>query len=540
MAKDIFSKIIKDYNNELETIIEKKAFSEDVKNLLLSMLYKIENAYDDYEKVKVNVCKKKQFIEEILETIEKKCNQIEFIKPMSQEGQELYENNINCIINKEEGKIKTFQNEKSILDAIIQMRQENIEVLSKYEIISEPIIDLLLIGNNLNTIEMITDFNGWSWDISIKNTIYSKLYRMLVTLLGNNEIECWVNKRKNEELEELPSNLILSSKYNENFGITKKEIVGEKKDYIEIIKNKFIQLYGEGLTKEFFEKLIKVAILECSKYNKKYEEKILKQIEQLKIKLEKMKDNKLFIEELSLQKKEISKQIEQIDMLLNNERELKQEYEKRNKNLPNKEKIFSVSHLRLMLEKQRNQGIENIKRINKKMEPKEFVKIKNDLEERLKYYQDIKIKDKSEENLQRLQKSLEEIFLKCFEIKIEKAQENKQIENLIYELRYYKLLPPIVYKERTKLENKLIKKACEQRVLTKFTENEKLNFEILKEIFNTRIIDIDTITLMLKYSKGVLTVNIYDGDVEESSFEIEIKEKVELLAKLNKKIKIWQ
>lgn len=540
MAKDIFSKIIKDYNNELETIIEKKAFSEDVKNLLLSMLYKIENAYDDYEKVKVNVCKKKQFIEEILETIEKKCNQIEFIKPMSQEGQELYENNINCIINKEEGKIKTFQNEKSILDAIIQMRQENIEVLSKYEIISEPIIDLLLIGNNLNTIEMITDFNGWSWDISIKNTIYSKLYRMLVTLLGNNEIECWVNKRKNEELEELPSNLILSSKYNENFGITKKEIVGEKKDYIEIIKNKFIQLYGEGLTKEFFEKLIKVAILECSKYNKKYEEKILKQIEQLKIKLEKMKDNKLFIEELSLQKKEISKQIEQIDMLLNNERELKQEYEKRNKNLPNKEKIFSVSHLRLMLEKQRNQGIENIKRINKKMEPKEFVKIKNDLEERLKYYQDIKIKDKSEENLQRLQKSLEEIFLKCFEIKIEKAQENKQIENLIYELRYYKLLPPIVYKETTKLENKLIKKACEQRVLTKFTENEKLNFEILKEIFNTRIIDIDTITLMLKYSKGVLTVNIYDGDVEESSFEIEIREKVELLAKLNKKIKIWQ
>ena len=254
MAKDIFSKIIKDYNNELETIIEKKAFSEDVKNLLLSMLYKIENAYDDYEKVKVNVCKKKQFIEEILETIEKKCNQIEFIKPMSQEGQELYENNINCIINKEEGKIKTFQNEKSILDAIIQMRQENIEILFKYEIISEPIIDLLLIGNNLNTIEMITDFNGWSWDISTKNIIYSKLYRMLIMLLGNNEIECWVNKRKNEELEELPSNLILSSKYNENFGITKKEIVGEKKDYIEIIKNKFIQLYGEGLTKEFFEK----------------------------------------------------------------------------------------------------------------------------------------------------------------------------------------------------------------------------------------------------------------------------------------------
>ena len=33
---------IKDYNNELEKILENKLFSYDVKNLLLSMLYKIE------------------------------------------------------------------------------------------------------------------------------------------------------------------------------------------------------------------------------------------------------------------------------------------------------------------------------------------------------------------------------------------------------------------------------------------------------------------------------------------------------------------
>ena len=57
MAKeDIFSKIstIGNYNNELERVLEKKAFSEDVKNLLLNMLYKIENAYPDYEMVKKN------------------------------------------------------------------------------------------------------------------------------------------------------------------------------------------------------------------------------------------------------------------------------------------------------------------------------------------------------------------------------------------------------------------------------------------------------------------------------------------------------
>lgn len=43
---------IKDYNNQLEKILSKKTFSEDTKNLLLNMLYKIENAYDDYSKIK--------------------------------------------------------------------------------------------------------------------------------------------------------------------------------------------------------------------------------------------------------------------------------------------------------------------------------------------------------------------------------------------------------------------------------------------------------------------------------------------------------
>ena len=54
---------IRDYNNELEKILENKLFSYDVKNLLLSMLYKIENAYRDYETVKVEVPSKKEFIE---------------------------------------------------------------------------------------------------------------------------------------------------------------------------------------------------------------------------------------------------------------------------------------------------------------------------------------------------------------------------------------------------------------------------------------------------------------------------------------------
>lgn len=544
MAKDIFSKIIRDYNNELEKILEEKDFTSDVKNLLLSMLYKIENGYDDYKKVKVNVCSKKQFVEEILETIDRRCKKIEFIKPNSEEGQKLYEQKITCIVDRENGVIRTFQNEKSILDAIMQMRQENIKIKQEYKMITTPIKEMLLTGNNINSLELITDFNGWSWDITKsgrKNMTYNRLYQLLVILIGNKQIESWVNNRKSEELEELPSNVILSSKYNESFGITKKEIIGEQKDYIASIREVFGQKYGEKLEDKFFKDMTKVAILECSKHNDEYDKKIKNRIEDLKNKLHEMSDNKKFVENLSATKKEITKNIEQIDKILSSEKEIQKEYEKRNEKLANKDKIFSVSHLKLMLNKERQRKLDEIKSINKKMEPKEFVSIKNDLEEKLEFYQDVNIEDKSKENTDRLIKNLEKTFLKCFKIKIENVHDNKTLENLIYELRYYQLAITIS-KETTvaSLEKLLIKKASEQKILIKVSEDEKTNYLILKEIFTSKVIDLDTLAFVLKYSKGIIAINIYDGNTNDEIRQVRLTEKTELCVKLNKKIKIWQ
>ena len=76
---------IKDYNKELEKILSTKTFSKDTKNLLLSMLYKVENAYEDYKKVKVDVPSKKELIEDLLRIIEQDCNSIEFVKPTIEE-----------------------------------------------------------------------------------------------------------------------------------------------------------------------------------------------------------------------------------------------------------------------------------------------------------------------------------------------------------------------------------------------------------------------------------------------------------------------
>ena len=542
MSKDIFSKIIKNYNNELERILEKKAFSENVKNLLLSMLYKIENSYDDYKKVKVNVCSKNNFVEEILNIIETYCNRIDIIKPMSQEGQKLYEKNINCIVDKQNGEIKTFQNEKSLLEALINLKQKEIEIPSEYDLYKESIVELLLNGNKINNIELITDFNGWSWDVTSHNNlndVYNKIYQMLIILLGNKELDKWINDREIKE-EYIPSNVILSSKYNENFGITKKEFQLEKQDEIKKIINKFEDLYGKELCEKFFGELIKICILQCTKLDKQYEEKIKTEINSKKQELEKMMNNKMFIESLTLEKKEITRKIKKIDELISDEKILKEEYKKRNEKLENKDKIFSVSHLKLMLEKERNNNLEEIKKINKKMEPQEYVKIKQELEEKINFYEDINLDDKTKKNILRLETKLEKIFLKCFELKIENTDENKEIENLIYELRYYNLMLPQVIKTTKNIETKLINKACERKVLTKFSQNENTNYMILKELFYSKIIDLDTIVYILKYSKGVLTINIYDDKIHEETRQIEITEKTELNVKLNKKIKIWQ
>ena len=74
MKSPLLKKISKtNYHNMLEKILDKKDFTANTKSLLLSMLYKLEAAYNDYKTVKVMVKNKDEFLKEIIETIEEKC-----------------------------------------------------------------------------------------------------------------------------------------------------------------------------------------------------------------------------------------------------------------------------------------------------------------------------------------------------------------------------------------------------------------------------------------------------------------------------------
>ena len=55
-----------DYNEELADIAERKGFKQDAENLLLSMLYKIEDSYNNFLTVKREVPSKDEFIKTIV------------------------------------------------------------------------------------------------------------------------------------------------------------------------------------------------------------------------------------------------------------------------------------------------------------------------------------------------------------------------------------------------------------------------------------------------------------------------------------------
>lgn len=380
------------------------------------------------------------------------------------------------------------------------------------------------------------------------------IYQNLIILLGKKIFQNWVMGNENEEIEEeidIPNNEILRSKYNNSFGLTKEEVQENQKiDYIEIICDLLKSKYGEKSAEKFIDGIKKVLV--AIGYNRSESQKqiILEEQEKIREKLKIMQDNKKYIEKLSKKKIELAKDIGNIDVLLSDEELLKQEYSAVNSKLPNKEKIFSVSHFRIMLEKQRKKELEQIEVINTKMKPAEFVKTKKELEEKEKFFDYLEINESQKANEEKAINDFQQCFLECFMQKIEKAENKTELKKLIYELRYYEQLPyknSVVTKINTEIEQivenveeKLIKNACKEKVLTTFTQNENLNSKITTNIFKTRIINLENINYILKYHKGILKIEIFDTDIEEETKEIQITEKVELEVKLNKKIKVLE
>lgn len=483
---------IKDYNNELEKILENKLFSYDVKNLLLSMLYKIENAYKDYETVKVDVLSKKDYIENILRIVKEKALKIFLVKTGTPESKELEEKNIPYKVDKENGEIVCFQNEMVILRALLTLDKQSVMygANAKSNYTDEPLNKMLEQGNIDSKLEAMRDFNGWSWDIVTKeigNIEYNFIYQNLMLL---NEVKDVYNLKgkMNDVIKKITIEEYISNSNNKEYKEKFEEIRTSKRERLELFENK-----------------------------------------------------KEFLDKITDEKKRYTKEIERIDKILNDNELLKKEYYARNEKLPNREKIFSVSYLVGILEKERTFLLESIDECNKLILPKEFVEEKQKLIKEVEFLNEISDEVKREDII-----DVCKIFLENAKIRINKVSEENKDELIkwIYRIRCYRYIPideSEYVKDLSELDElfeklikRIIKRAQSLKIWDIFTEDANLTYEILKEIFNTKIINLESINMQFKYENKELCVEYFDDTVIESSLKIHIDN-----VKIKKKVKLF-
>lgn len=520
--KNILQKIVKkDYNNELEEILEQKQYKENVKSTLLSILYKIEAAYKDLEIVKRDVENKEEYITNILNIIKNNCNSIQIIK--MQDTQNKVPSKKTYVIDKEKGEILAYPIERKILYAISKIGKKEKIIKDEYYLVNETISNLINVGNNINMVEPLRDFNGYSWTTisqEIESIDHNLIYQNLRILIGNDFLYKWVR--------------------NSEFLI----------DYFDVFKEKIKDIYGPTNQEKLIDILSKLSVLLEIKFDKEKEEKLKKEKQSVEEKLEAIENKDEFLENITKEKIESSDEIKKIDTILNDKELLEKEYNIRNKILPIEKKIFSMRILSKIMQQERDEYFNNIERLNQIMNPQKFLQYKKELENKEKYLKLLDIRDKNKE-IDKLKKELQKIFLQMMKIKIKETKTKSEIEKIIYDLRYYELLP-YDYENKNKdieelkkhieeIEKLVIDKAINLKTINKISDNKNTNYEILKNIFTIRIINLNDsylkITKVKVKNEEKYFLQIFDENIFEE--KIEISKPKDLEIKPNKKIAIW-
>lgn len=499
----MFKKILKkDKNEELEKILEEKKIEEHAKNLLQGILYKIEVSYKDYQKSKGIEQTEEQYVEQLLVDIKQKCNKIKIVKISQKLDNEDIENELKK--NKfyiSENEIISYPIERKILYAIEQNANNKKILNDQYGDAAIAISDFINTGKNIDRVEVLRDFNGWSWTTvkeELENIDANLIYQMLQILFGRDFLDNWCNDKDG------------------------------KIDYFRLIANDG-KKYGKVAIEILKKLLIKIAMINDVNENQEFAEYISKKLRAIKKELKMYEDTKANIERFSEHKTQAMKQLKDIERILRQESMLLAEYEKR------KGKV-DIKSIKKELSDQRLKLLNEISEDNYLLNPMNYIKEKKKLEEE-KTKLDIKrTTRKQKENL-----NIEfiKMFLQCFNIKIKVSTEEEEVIKLIYQFRYFMCLPfnsedsvkniKKIEEDINKTEKLLVKKAMEFRVIN------KVPFEVMKHVFETRIIILEGLYYKITQESEKYYVQIFDENITEEKFEIKPIEKI----KLNKKIKIF-
>ena len=505
---------MKNYNNQLEDILEVKSFSVEVKNILLSMLYKINTSYNDYSIVKRNVEDKKSYIEGLLSTIEL-CNEIILMKP---EVEDKKKQNIytKFKVDKVKRNIEVYPNEKAMLYALNDLNYTKMYLNENYKLIRNSLPELINKGKEINDTEIIRDFDAWSWNTQvdeIPNIEVNLIYQNMQLLLGYTRLNELLN------LKSLKSDL-------------------------ELLEKSFKLLYGEENALKFLLLIYKISIVLIVNENESERQRLLGERKWIEKEYNRLNNKNKLLEDVTNSKKVIMEKIKNIDLIINNKELLVEEYDRRNEGLPDHSKIFSLSHFTKILARERSNEINKIDEYNKILEPKNYTNIKTKFEKDLELLSNIKLDGKIKNSTLKLMTKLQEVFLDCFKVQIEKAYNKKEIIYLLYVLRYYSFIPfskteliKDVKELKTKLvelQNILIEKMYNIKMINKYTEA-----DIVERVINTKIISLENIQFSFTKEKNDVKLNIYDEETIAESILMDVNNLDIKKIRFNKKFKLF-
>lgn len=515
MKKRLFSRF-KDYNYILDKILEEKNFSEDATNLLLNMIYKIEVSYKDYAQIKGVFEKQNDFIDGVIKIISDNCNQLLLVDPKQEEIQMMREQNVLALTDEKNKKMYVYPTELAILYGLIDIKPKYFYVPKKYYFMKSELQNVLVQGTVLNFSEVIRNFNGWSWNVDedanidhVSNMIYQAI-RMLV---------------------------------DEDFLRMWEQDTSPRKDYIQELRNELAEYYGKENSTNFY---IAMARLVLAKNLDKNADKLRADLARSVSAYENMKDKTEYIYRVSEERKRLLAEIERRDFLLNDDKALIAEFNKRNKSLPDENKILNVSVFAEIIQTERKECVKKMNGLNDLVKPTNYTKMKNELYEKIQIMSIVNEKQSLRDYAILFMREV----IKCFAQNIEKINSKEEIIDIIYQMRYFKKIRitrkeklediKVLHDEVSSMLKYVVTKGCKEKVFNIFCKNIEYNFRIIETALNTAIANYEYTDISVEIKDGMLEIVVYDNEVVDKKDEIDFPlTKKDLDVKQKKRIPMY-
>lgn len=544
----IFKNIIKnDYIYEIEKTLEKKGITNEIKSLVMDTLFKIEETYPNYKRIKVDVLEKRDYIREIVVALKKVDN----IYIMNMQEKDI----LKCVTDTKIEKnargyydIQIYHNNLSLLYALQTIINE------EYGINEQPCSSafdkILKIGGIYSNIEILRDFSGWNWNrnkIKNFNIYYDIIYRNLLLILG---IDKMIELKKTRQC-------------------------------IHFMKKYLVKKYKNDNVEKLMEILKEIVFVMSSEEEKKLEIEANKKIIDMYMA---MKDIKKFMQKVNEEKKKNNKLIAEYDKILNSHNVLEREYDEylkaieksKNEDSSNgslnidsiidildieeddigkidKEEIKNIELFSIQIFEKRKKVYNKNLELSKIGNPENYVEHKRILEEKIKYildYEKVKGDDKNEEELlENLMIEYQKIVYDMLEDRIEAIYTNEEVIDEIYRQRYIRYQNVLkdkyiyqisdLYQKMDKILHLIVAKAMKFDVLERVSEEGNTNYAAVSPALKTEVLSLEEVKVAIYTGKTTLLC-IYDGNVLIKEIELFDVDPKLISIPTKKKIKLFK